>query len=72
MEEEAIEEIAKLAYERKTGARGLRSIMESVMMDVMYEIPSDDNIAECVLTKEAVDGKEKPHITYRNRLLQAE
>ena len=72
VEEEAIEEIAKLAYERKTGARGLRSIMESVMMDVMYEIPSDDNIAECVLTKEAVDGKEKPHITYRNRLLQAE
>ncbi|MBD5484656.1 MAG: ATP-dependent Clp protease ATP-binding subunit ClpX [Lachnospiraceae bacterium] len=72
VEEEAIEEIAKLAYERKTGARGLRSIMESVMMDVMYEIPSDDNIAECVLTKKAVDGKEKPHITYRNRLLQAE
>ena len=72
VEEEAIEEIARLAYERKTGARGLRSIMESVMMDVMYEIPSDDNIAECVLTKEAVDGKEKPHITYRNRLLQAE
>lgn len=72
VEEEAIKEIAKLAYERKTGARGLRSIMESVMMDVMYEIPSDDNIAECVLTKEAVDGKEKPRVTYRNRLLQAE
>lgn len=72
VEEEAITEIAKLAYERKTGARGLRSIMESVMMDVMYEIPSDDNIAECVLTKEAVDGKEKPRVTYRNRLLQAE
>ncbi|MDE7131237.1 MAG: ATP-dependent Clp protease ATP-binding subunit ClpX [Lachnospiraceae bacterium] len=72
VEEEAIKEIARLAYERKTGARGLRSIMESVMMDVMYEIPSDDNIAECVLTKEAVDGNEKPRITYRNRLLQAE
>ncbi len=72
VEEEAIREIARLAYERKTGARGLRSIMESVMMDVMYEIPSDDNIAECVLTKEAVDGREKPRVTYRNRLLQAE
>ena len=72
VEEEAIKEIARLAYERKTGARGLRSIMESVMMDVMYEIPSDDNISECVLTKEAVDGKEKPRVTYRNRLLQAE
>jgi len=72
VEEDAIREIARLAYERKTGARGLRSIMESVMMDVMYEIPSDDNIAECVLTKEAVDGREKPRVTYRNRLLQAE
>lgn len=71
VEEEAVEEIARLAYERKTGARGLRSIMEKVMMDVMYEIPSDDNIAECVLTKESVDGTEKPRVTYRNRMLRA-
>ena len=71
VDEDAAEEIARLAYERKTGARGLRSIMEDVMMDIMYEIPSDDNIAGCVLTKEAVDGNEKPRITYRNRLLQA-
>ena len=71
VEEDAVQEIARLAYERKTGARGLRSIMEDVMMDIMYEIPSDDNIAECVLTKDAVAGKEKPRITYRNRLLQA-
>ena len=71
VEEEAAQEIARLAYERKTGARGLRSIMEDVMMDIMYEIPSDDNIAECVLTKDAVAGKEKPRIAYRNRLLQA-
>ncbi|MDE6846614.1 MAG: ATP-dependent Clp protease ATP-binding subunit ClpX [Lachnospiraceae bacterium] len=72
VEDDAAEEIARLAYERKTGARGLRSIMEDVMMDIMYEIPSDDNIAECVLTKDAVAGTEKPRITYRNRLLQAE
>ncbi len=71
VEEDAVEEIARLAYERKTGARGLRSIMEKVMMDVMYEIPSDDNIAACVLTKEAVDGNEKPRVTYRNRMLRA-
>lgn len=71
VEEDAVEEIARLAYERKTGARGLRSIMEKVMMDVMYEIPSDDNIAECILTKEAVDGKEKPHVTYRNAMMKA-
>ena len=45
VEDEAVQEIARLAYERKTGARGLRSIMEDVLMDIMYEIPSDDNIA---------------------------
>ena len=71
VEDDAVEAIADLAYERKTGARGLRSIMENVMMDVMYEIPSDDNIAECVITKEAVEGKEQPIVHYRNRLLQA-
>ena len=72
VENDAVEEIARLAYERKTGARGLRSIMEKVMMDVMYEIPSNDNIAACVLTKEAVDGTDKPRVTYRDRLLKAE
>ena len=71
VEEDAVEEIAKLAHERKTGARGLRSIVEKVMMDVMYEIPSDDSIAECILTKKAVDGEEKPRLRYRDRLLQA-
>ena len=71
VEEDAVEEIARLAYERKTGARGLRSIMEKVMMDIMYEIPSDDNIAACVLTKEAVDGTEKPRVTYRDSNLCA-
>ena len=72
VEDEAALEIARLAFERKTGARGLRSIMEDVLMDVMYEIPSEDNIAECVLTKDVVDGKGKPRIVYRNRLLRAE
>ena len=67
-----MQEIARLAYERKTGARGLRSIMEDVLMDIMYEIPSDDNIAECILTKDVVDGKGKPRIVYRNRLMRAE
>lgn len=71
VEDDAVVEIAKLAHERKTGARGLRSIVEKVMMDVMYEIPSDDTIAECILTKKAVDGEEKPLVRYRDRLLQA-
>ncbi len=59
-EEDAIGAIADKAYERKTGARGLRSIMESVMMDTMYRIPSDDSIEECIITKEAVDGDSEP------------
>ncbi len=71
VEDDAVVEIAKLAHERKTGARGLRSIVEKVMMDVMYEIASDDNISECILTKKAVDGEEKPRVRYRDRLLQA-
>ena len=58
--EDAVEAIAGLAVERKTGARGLRSIMENVMMDVMYEIPSDDTIRECKITKEAVEGTGEP------------
>ncbi len=71
VEDDAVEAIAELAYERKTGARGLRSIMENVMMDVMYEIPSDDNIAECIITKDAVEGKSEPLVRYRDRTLQA-
>ena len=58
--EDAVETIAGLAVDRKTGARGLRSIMENVMMDVMYEIPSDDTIRECKITKEAVEGTSEP------------
>ena len=56
-EDDALDAIADLAIERKTGARGLRSIMEKVMMDVMYAIPSDKSIRECVITKASVaDG----------------
>lgn len=59
-EDDAIREIAKEAHERKTGARGLRSIMEKTMMDVMFRIPSDDTMAECIITKEAVLGESAP------------
>ena len=63
---EAVHEIAHMAVERKTGARGLRAIMESVMMDTMYEVPSDSNVGICTVTKDAVDGKEKPEVVYRD------
>ncbi len=59
-EDDAIREIAKEAHERKTGARGLRSIMEKTMMDLMFRIPSDETMTECIITKEAVLGESEP------------
>ena len=64
-DEDAVSAIAEKAFERKTGARGLRSIMEGVMMDTMYRIPSDDTIEECVITKDAVDGKSEPVVLHK-------
>ena len=58
-EDEAIEEVATLALERNTGARGLRSILETIMIDAMYEAPSRKDIRECIITKEAVRRPEK-------------
>lgn len=70
-EEEAIEAIADKAFERKTGARGLRSIMENVLMDVMYRIPSDDTIESCVITKDTVEGKSEPLLIHREVMKRA-
>ncbi|MBQ2803865.1 MAG: ATP-dependent Clp protease ATP-binding subunit ClpX [Lachnospiraceae bacterium] len=70
-EEDAIEAIADKAFERKTGARGLRSIMESIMMDTMYEIPSDETIEACVVTKQAVEGNGEPVIIHQNDMRRA-
>lgn len=63
--EDAIFEVARLAVERKTGARGLRSIIEKVMTDIMYEIPSNSDIGICTINKDAIGGKE-PELTYRS------
>lgn len=59
-EEEALIEIAKEAIVRKTGARGLRSIIENIMLDIMYELPSLDEVTECVITKDSVLKKSSP------------
>ena len=59
-DDDAVLEIAKEAYERKTGARGIRSIMEKVMTKIMFEIPSDDSIAECHITKDSILGLSEP------------
>jgi ATP-dependent Clp protease ATP-binding subunit ClpX len=65
--DEAVNAIAKKSFERKTGARGLRAIMEDCMMDIMYEIPSDDTIATCTITKEVVDKTAEPELTFRGK-----
>ncbi len=66
-DDEALDAIADKAIERKIGARGLRSILESTMMDVMYEIPSDDTIGKVKITKAAVEEGAKPEITHRDK-----
>lgn len=64
-DDDAVKAIAHKSFERKTGARGLRSILEAVMNEVMYEVPSDETIARCTITKDAVMGTGKPVIEYR-------
>ncbi|MBF0818079.1 ATP-dependent Clp protease ATP-binding subunit ClpX [Streptococcus acidominimus] len=59
-DQKALEEIARRAIERKTGARGLRSIIEETMLDIMFEVPSQDDVKRVRITKEAVDGQAQP------------
>ncbi|MCZ2259799.1 ATP-dependent protease ATP-binding subunit ClpX [Sporosarcina sp. G11-34] len=59
-EDDALREIAKAAIERKTGARGLRSIIENIMLDVMYELPSLEEVTKCIITRESVLGEANP------------
>ena len=67
--EEAAVAVAKKSLERKTGARGLRSIMEKAMMDVMYRIPSDDTIAKCIITEEVINDNAEPMLEYRTEII---
>jgi ATP-dependent Clp protease ATP-binding subunit ClpX len=65
--EEALKSIARRAIERKTGARGLRSIMENILLDTMYDLPGMDGVEEVVISKEVVDGQAKPLLIYADR-----
>ena len=65
-EEGAIASIAARAFERKTGARGLRSIMEDILMDTMYQIPSDESIEECIITEDTVEEGNAPLTVRKN------
>ena len=62
VEDEALERIAEKAIERKTGARGLRGILETAMTDIMYEIPSRDDVQKCIVSKEVIDGEAEPRL----------
>ena len=61
-EEEALEAIAKKAIERKTGARGLRAIVEGILLDLMYRVPSDESVIACTITKDSVEEEKEPMI----------
>ena len=62
--EGSLEAVAKRAIDRKTGARGLRAILEEVMLDIMYDVPSANNIEKVIITKECILGEGKPEIVY--------
>lgn len=63
--EEALKEIANLAIERKTGARGLRSILEQILLDTMYDLPSMQNVEKVIINKAVVEGKKPPLLVYK-------
>ncbi len=65
-EKKALEQIAKKAIERKTGARGLRSIIEGIMLDVMFELPSREDIAKCTITEETITKNKRPQLLLKD------
>lgn len=64
---DAITAIARESAKKKSGARGLRAILEDIMLDIMYEVPSKDNVEECVISEDVILKKDKPIIVYQQR-----
>jgi ATP-dependent Clp protease ATP-binding subunit ClpX len=64
--EEALRAIARKAMERKTGARGLRTILEHILLDTMYDLPSMQNVHKVVVDDSVVEGRNKPYFIYEN------
>ena len=62
---QALKEVAKSALKRKSGARGLRAVLENAMLDIMYEVPFLDNISKCKITKEVISGNKEPELYFR-------
>jgi ATP-dependent Clp protease ATP-binding subunit ClpX len=67
----ALSAISREAVKRKSGARGLRAIMESCMLDIMYELPSLENVKECVISEDVVLNKEDPILLFEQTKKQA-
>ncbi len=67
---EALQAIAKKALKRKTGARGLRTILEQVLLDTMYELPSLEHVSKVVVDDAVIEGKAEPYLIYRGNLQQ--
>ena len=65
--EDALRSVAEAASRRKSGARGLRAILEEVMLDVMYEIPSLTGVKECVVTREVVEHRARPELVLESK-----
>jgi ATP-dependent Clp protease ATP-binding subunit ClpX len=65
--EDALRAVAEVAHSRKSGARGLRAILEEMMLDVMYELPSMDNVKECVVSREVVEKGAPPELIFENK-----
>jgi ATP-dependent Clp protease ATP-binding subunit ClpX len=69
-EEKALRAIAKKTLERKSGARGLRSIIESALMEVMYSVPSDPSIVKCIVEESTILNNTPPKLVYKGNLLE--
>jgi ATP-dependent Clp protease ATP-binding subunit ClpX len=68
---EALRAVAKEATKRKSGARGLRAILEDVMLEIMYDIPSQENVKECIISEEVISKRKKPLILYESKTKSA-
>jgi ATP-dependent Clp protease ATP-binding subunit ClpX len=62
--EDALRAVARKAMERKTGARGLRTILEHVLLDIMYDLPSMENVSKVVIDEAVIRGEAKPYVIY--------
>ncbi len=65
--DDALHAIAKKAMERKTGARGLRSIMEKILLDTMYDLPSEKDVTKVVIDESVVNGESQPYLIYESK-----